>query len=230
MPVKYIAEVQGGREVALNGTADFQYWKHVLAPQGLAPTQCNNQAEIVLSAVELKWMGVRFSELSVAICVHEANEPEKAGIYLAAAFNTSRMFSFIERRCFHTPYRHARVSVSTHAPSSFQLTDDANTILQAERHGTTAPEERDNAWQGAIYLPSRITRAQKRYEVFFARLSGRTQITPFEDSLDLIQFAVSKRDPIFQLLIDSRFTGVEWRVRSNATHARSKTYKRGCVP
>lgn len=230
MAIKYIAEIKGGREVTLIGTADYEYWKDALVREQLAPVQISNRAELLLSAVELTWMGVRFRELSVSISVQEVNEPAKTGVYLAAAFNTSKVFSFIERHWFHTPYRHAQVSVSMRDRWSFQLTDHANTILQAKRLGTTTPKECDTLWEGAIYLPKRKSGAQKRFEVFFAKLSGRTEIAPFKDSLDLIQLAASKRDPILQSLSDSRFTGIEWRVRSNATHARSKTYERGCVP
>jgi hypothetical protein len=87
----------------------------------------------------------------------------------------------------------------------------------------------DNVWEGAIYLPDRKTTSQRHPEVFFARLSGATEIAPFEESRDVIQMAASKRDPVFQSLIDSNFTGTEWRVRNSAMHARSKTYKRAVL-
>ena len=230
MPVKYIAVVKGAREVSLAGAADYEFWKSRLEPERLVPVQINNAAEVLLSAVELKWMGVRFSELSLSMRVHEVDEPGKAGIYLASAFNTSKMFSFIERHWFHTPYRHAQVHVSAREPWSFQLTDNAETILQAVRHVNTAPTKCETAWEGAIYLPNRRAGSRAHFEVFFARLSGPTEIAPYDGAHDFIQLAASKHDPIFQSLSDSSFTAIEWRVRSNATHARSKTYKRGIVP
>lgn len=230
MPVKYIATVKGGREVALVGTADFGYWTDALHVERLNPVRINERAEILLSAVALKWMGVRFCELSVAIAVHENDQPSKAGIYLASAFNTSKVFSLFERNWFHTPYRCAQVKVSTRKPWSMQLSDGNCTMLQAERHGISAAKVCDTSWEGTIYLPHRGAPAQRRLEVFFARLCGATEIAPFERERDVVQFSVSKRDPVIQSLVDSRFTGIEWRVRSNATHARSKTYDRGVLP
>ena len=230
MPVKYIAVINGGREVSLYGTAGYDYWKARLARENLVPIQTSNGAELLLSAVELKWMGVRFSELSVSISAKEVGDTGKAGIYLASAFNTSKVFSLIERNWFHTPYCYAQVNVTTQTPWSFQLSDGANTILQARRHATVAPKECETGWKGAIYLPSRGRGPRQHFDVFFASLSGVTAIAPFDDSYDRIDLAAAKHAPIIQLLIDSGFTAREWRVRSNATHARSKTYKRGFVP
>jgi hypothetical protein len=90
----------------------------------------------------------------------------------------------------------------------------------------TSAKVSDTSWEGTIYLPHRGAAKRQRFEVFFARLCGATEIAPFENARDSVRFTVSKRNPIIQSLIDSRFTGIEWRVRSNATHARSKTYKR----
>jgi hypothetical protein len=229
MQQKYIAEIHGAHEVSLRGTADYEYWKDRLAHEELAPIRIHDRAQILLSAVELKWMGVRFSELSVSISVHEIDDPTKSGIYLAAAFNTSKLFTFFERHWFHTPYHHAQVNVIACEPWSFQLTDGEGILLKARRHGMTQPTETHTAWEGPIYLPHRPVAARKRFQVFFARLSGATEIVPFDSSQDSNQLAPSKRNPIFQSLLDSRFTAIEWRVRSNATHARSKTYNRGVV-
>jgi hypothetical protein len=230
MHVKYIAQVKGAREVTLIGSSAYKYWAQALARERLVPVATGNRAAVRLSGVELTWMGIRFRELSISIAVHEVEQPERTGVYLAAAFNTSKLFSFIERKWFHTPYCHAEVNVSTQNPWSFQLDDGGDTLLRAVRHASAALNEAESLWEGSIYLPSHDSRRPNRPELFFARLHGPTQIAAFDATRDEFCLAASKTHPILQSLIDSRFTGVEWRVRSNATHARSKTYKRGSVP
>jgi hypothetical protein len=230
MAAKYIADIKGAREMTLIGAANYEYWQRQLSPEVLVPVKLNNCAEVLLSAVELKWMGVRFRELSVSISVHDANRPSEAGLYLPAAFNTSRVFTFFERNWFHTPYCHAQVDVSTGQPWSIQLADEGSVILQVARSGTTPPNGCHTLFEGPIYLPSRQAGSRRRFEVFFARLAGETQIVPFDAERDSLQMAESARHPILKMLIESNFTGVQWRVRSNATHARSKTYERGMSP
>jgi hypothetical protein len=51
------------------------------------------------------------------------------------------------------------------------------------------------------------------------------EVYPFEPTTDTLVLP-SKHDPVWDRLGDSRFTGREWRIRENATHAKSKTYQR----
>ena len=63
-PIKYIAKVNGVRDITLVGSADHGYWMDQLAGRKLVPRNVNGRAEIWICAAQLKWMGIRFAELS----------------------------------------------------------------------------------------------------------------------------------------------------------------------
>jgi hypothetical protein len=223
--VKYVAEIHGAREVTLVAAADLAYWKDRLQGEGLFPHDNNGRAELLLSAVALKWMGIKFNELSLSVMAsHREDGSSRDGYYLIRAFNTSRLFSFCERVLFHTPYHRAGADVRAESPFSFRLTDGAETVLHAERLETTpARDEREDVWEGPIFLPGKTAATPGKQ--FFARLGGRTAIYPFS-SRDVLKVRPSGRHAVFQWLLHSHLAGVEWRVRGHATHARSKTYNR----
>ncbi len=225
-PVKYIAVVKGAREVTLIGAADYDYWANRLLPDNLQPESRNGRAEIGLSAVQLKWMGISFREFSVSIAVRDRVEPSIDGIYLDSAFSTSRMFAFIEKHHFRTPYCHSNIDVSVQDPWSLQLFDGDNSVIKSERHSAGDVERCDETWEVRIFLPNGERGSKPSNKLFFAKLSGATQVARFSASSDSLALKPSNQHAVVQSLVDSGFTGREWRVRSNATHARSKTYRR----
>jgi hypothetical protein len=225
-PVKYIAVVKGAREVTLIGSAEYDYWAARLLSDNLEPESRNGRAEVILSAVQLKWMGVSFREFSVSISVHDRVEPSIDGIYLVSAFSTSRMFAFIEKHHFRTPYCHSNIDVSVQAPWSLQLFDGVNPVIKSERHDAGDVESCDETWEVRIFLPNGARGSKPSDKLLFARLSGATQMASFSAASDSLNLTPSNQHAVVQSLVDSGFTGTEWRVRSNATHARSKTYRR----
>jgi hypothetical protein len=216
-PVKYIATIDGVRDVSLVGPADYTYSADRLAGEELVPLNVSGRAEIWICADKLKWMGVSFAELSVSIRIGVED------IFLISAFNTSRTFSWFERTCFHTPYRHAQIDVDSQSPQSFALYDGKDVSIRAERANRAASGQRDEVWQGRIYLPSHGNARNKR-RFFRARLSGASSISPFVSSSDILALHASPNHFVAQQLIDSHFRDVEWRVHTSATHARSKTF------
>jgi hypothetical protein len=104
-------------------------------------------------------------------------------------------------------------------------------LLDAEmRVGAGAPAREasrsgDDGWQGPIFLPRRSSRNNRRCSVFHANLRGYTQTYPFHPSLDALELRPSADSDVLQMLLDSHFTGKEWNVRADATHARSKTHR-----
>lgn len=218
-PIKYIATVDGVRDVTLVGAADYAYWADRLTGQELTPLNVSGRAEIWICADKLKWMGVSFAELTVSIRIGV----EGKDIFLISAFNTSRVFSWFERTCFHTPYRHAQIDVDSRSQQSFALYDGKDVSIRAERADGAAPAQSDDDWEGRIYLPSDGNSRKKR-RFFLARLSGKSDISPFVSSSDLLALHASPNHDVAHQLIDSHFRGIEWRVRMSATHARSKTY------
>ncbi|MBK8030527.1 MAG: hypothetical protein IPK17_13690 [Chloroflexi bacterium] len=87
-PIEYVTIVEPVLEVTLIGTADRAVW----APHFDLGAQTADPVTVVLSAVETTYMGVRFRELSLSLLLDDAK-----GI-LVHAFNSSRMFAFIERQ------------------------------------------------------------------------------------------------------------------------------------
>lgn len=78
--------------------------------------------------------------------------------------------------------------------------------------------EGDESWEGAIFLPSK-----RREKYFIAKLSGKSKVCPFIET-DRIELQADAKDVVFALLVNSGFAGKEWQMRSNAFHAKSKTY------
>lgn len=119
---------------------------------------------------------------------------------LLQAFNSNRFFAFCERTFFSTPYAHADVRV--------ELTKIAvDDVLRAEMPALPAPVvERPESWSGEVHLP--------KDRKFYAHLEGFTRkyafTGTFETTLDVL------RD----------FRPLEWSVREDATHRKSRTYKR----
>jgi hypothetical protein len=57
-PPKYVAEIRQVQEVALHGWADLGFWSDRLRPQGLDAVSDDNRAQLVLTAVAARWMGI----------------------------------------------------------------------------------------------------------------------------------------------------------------------------
>jgi hypothetical protein len=219
--MKYIAEIHNAREVCLVGAADLTFWQARLAPDELSPANIGGQAELWLTAVQLKWLGITFQELSVAVRL-EPIAASPPSVYLVSAYNTSRVLAWCERTCFQTPYQHAHVAVHAEQPWSFELRHD-NTVTLAAQSGRVASSTTvDETWTGTIFLPATGARTGRKF--FHAQLSGLVEVAPFDPSSARLDLRPSPHHPVVQLLADSQFTGSEWRARMNATHARSKTY------
>jgi hypothetical protein len=220
MPVKYVAEIKDVREMCLVGAADLEFWKTHLSQSRLSPTSFAGHARVFISAVKLKWMGIAFEELSIAIAI-DPPDSSTHSIYLASAFNTSRLLAWCERTFFQTPYEHAQITMQAEQPSSFELRDNtlATLVVQCQQTVPTITVEDD--WSVAIFLPP--ARPGPRRKFFHAKLSGPVQVAPFDAASTEFELHPSIQQPAIQWLIDSHFTPTEWRVRPNATHARSKT-------
>ena len=228
---KYIAEVRNSQEVTLYGLADLAYWTKKLQTQKLVPVEENGQARLMISAVASNWLGVRFREFLIAVLANPADffpDPgSSSGFYLLTAYNTSRAFSFIEQRYFQTPYTHGTVEVQCERQPSFLLKQRSGEMLRAVRHAQPPSTPRvDEVWEGAIFLPPRPAQARGPGKVFYARLEGLTEISPFQPAEDSIKITSMASEPVLSWLLESGFTGWEWHVRSSATHARSNTYPR----
>ena len=221
MPVKYVAEIKNVREICLVGSADLEFWKTHLSPLRLAPINFAGHARVLVSCVKLKWMGIAFEELSIAIPI-DSRDSGTQSIYLASAFNTSRLLAWCERTFFQTPYEHARITMRAEQPWSFELREDTLSTLavHCQRVAPTAKVEDD--WTGSIFLPVKGQRTKRKF--FHAKLTGPVQVVPFAETFAELRLRPSMQQSAIGLLVDSHFAPSEWRVRPNATHARSKTF------
>ena len=232
-PIKYVAEIKDAREVTLLGKADLAFWDTWLQADDLRPVNSDGKARVFISAVASKFRGVRFSELSISIGIFmEDNPAQQDAVYLVQAFNSSRLFSFIERTLFHTPYCRQQVQVDSCLPTSFHVIQDQGVSLGAamapESNGSQREPIRSGQerWEGPIFLPGRKRGKSHQGQLFYARLHGDTQVYAFNPSTDVITLRPTQRFPVLQALVDSHFSGQEWILRRTATHARSKTMRR----
>jgi hypothetical protein len=215
--IKYVVKVPHVREVSLYGNADLAFWRERLAPEGLAPRDENGRAELLLIAAHMRWMGVWFSELSISIAL-ESEAPAK--MFLIHAFNSIPWFAWVERVLFQTPYYPGQTRLETRAPLALEVEGQLSARMTAAREPAWSGAE---SWEGGILLPRELSRTAKAEKLFYARLSGQTEIYPFTPN-DTLQWAAASPSPIIQALRDSHFTGKEWHVRADATHAKSQTY------
>lgn len=226
--IPYIATIQHVREVALVGTTDLDYWTRHLRALRLYPHNIAGHAELLISVPRLRWMGLSFCELSIAVRVSLAPDGSSDdGIYLAYAFNSRRLLALIERSWFSTPYHHAQIELHEKPPCGFSLHDGVHVVIDArqgspERDGMNQLEH----WERTLYLPPASPAAMSVPKQFHARIAGQTTIFPFIAEADTFVAHPSLRHAGLDCLIDGGFTPHEWQLRLDAIHARSKTYCR----
>ncbi|MFV9503786.1 MAG: hypothetical protein AB4911_04390 [Oscillochloridaceae bacterium umkhey_bin13] len=126
----YSAVIDHVQEVLLYGSADLAYWQDHLAPVGLAPTPYADRAALVLAAPALRWANLPFCELTLGVFVGQASSGTPSSeLYLASAYNSSRLLTWLERQLFQTPYTHRAIAVTATNPA---------TIIPDEWHLRTA--------------------------------------------------------------------------------------------
>ncbi len=215
--MKYVAALKHVREVSLVGTVDFGFWKQRLKKEGLEPQETEGKAQILVVGAEAKFRGIRFRELSFSVMVC-------GGMFLVRAFNSSRFFAFCERVFFSTPYYGADVRISAAQPVFVRMTDVGEGVFEVEMKGENraASSSRQDGWEGPVFLPG-------NGKAFVARIGGESRRYPFLNS-DSMTIKPAAKDGVLRSLLDSSFSPIEWIVREDAAHAKSKTYKRDEIP
>jgi hypothetical protein len=234
--IDYVAELTHVREVSLLGTADLAFWKDRLLKEELVPAEADGRAQLLVVAADAGFMGVRFRELSFSVLISlPGDRSRQDGAFLVQAFNSIRFFAFCERAFFATPYFPGDVRVSISAPVSIQLGKGGAVVFRAEMPadpstpGRSPSRTGEDGWAGPVFLPANRGKDGPG-NVFFARLGGQTQTYPFLPTEDKVVIEPSPDAEVLQALLDSGFAGKEWAVRADATHAKSKTYKRSGMP
>ena len=223
------------REVSLLGSADLGFWAERLRVEGLTPVEHAGRARVLVVACDSKFFGVRFRELSFSVFVRRPDASEGSdAAYLVQAFNSSRFFAWSERTWFSTPYRHGTIDVDVGLPTSVRLVLAGQAVFSAvmsadSADSTTQTRELSRngfeSWDGAIFLPGSKHGQGTSNRLFFAKIQGETQAYAFAPA-DTLTLSPSSGHPILQALIDSHFIVDEWLIRRDATHAKSKTFRR----
>ncbi len=209
------------------------FWKEWLARECLVPAEKDGHAQVLIIAGDLKFKGIRFREISFCVFVDVEKDGEKpGGAYLIQAFNTSRLFAFCERVFFSTPYRHGDVRVSASVPASTQLVIDGECPFEAKMRDDDSTvvrepsQQREDGWEGPVFLPGTRSGRSREGKMFFARVTGMTQTYPVQANRDTVTLRPSPQSAVFQALLDSHFVAKQWILREDAIHAKSKTYSR----
>jgi hypothetical protein len=228
-PLKYVAEISHVREVSLRGAADLTFWKNKLERENLTLAERDGQAQILITAADARYMGMRFREVSFSILTSSYKGVEIAGAYLVQAFNSNRFFAFCERTLFSTPYSQADVRVSCR-PVFVKCIPTREVVFQADMHADISAPSREpvrcgvDGWEGPVFLPRGKGRERRDGKFFVAKITGDTRLYPFLPSEDSLLLSPAPGSEVIQALIDSGFACKEWAVREDATHAKSKTY------
>jgi hypothetical protein len=237
--VKYVAELAHVREVSLLGTADLAFWKGRLLKEDLVPAEDEGKAQLLIVAADSKFMGVRFREVSFSVLVSRHDEgTRRDAAFLVHAFNSCWSFAFCERVFFSTPYQYGDVRVAASLPPSIQLIKGSEVVFLAKMQADAPAPRREpsrsgeDGWEGPVFLPGDQRRKVYQGNFFFAKIRGHTRTYPFLHPEDSITARPSRDSQILQALIDSHFAGTAWAIREDATHAKSRTYKRShrCAP
>jgi hypothetical protein len=231
-PPKYIAQLQHVREVSLVGGADLAWWTEHLLGEGLLPAVTAGRAQIMISGIDSKFMGLPFRELVIAaFTTSSPGSDQRDGAYLLHAFNSSRLLAWSERTLFSTPYVHAQVDVAIGPPAKLLIMQSNKQLLRAELAdgdpaGSRQPQRAgDELWEGPIYLPSRPGGDPASRQQFYGRVGGFTRTYSF-DPRDSLALEPPASAPVLQILLDSGFAATQWAIRDDAHHARSKTVRR----
>jgi hypothetical protein len=231
--VKWAAELAHVQEVSLLGTADLAFWKDLLLKEDLLSAAFGGQAQLLITAANAKYMGVRFRELSLSVVVSSPDGGTgQDAAYLVRAFNSCRFFAFCERVFFSTPYYHGDVRVSVSLPTSMHLVKKGEVVFAAQMGADPAGRGREpsrcgeDGWDGPVFLPEGRRRGGRQGKLFVARLRGYTQRYAFLAGTDSVAIRPLPDSEVLQALMDSHFVAKEWIIRADATHAKSKTYKR----
>ena len=221
-PVKYIAELEHVREVSIACEGDLQFWQDYLRRHELVPLSRDGRAHILIVAAKMRYMGLLFSEVSFSVEVVNPLNTEVPAAFLISAFNSSRLFAWSERLFFRTPYVRAGCDMQLDPPAAW--VDDGHARLFEASMGSDTllarAGETIDGWEGVIFLDRQ---AQRRRRFYFAKLQGGTIKQPFSPDRDRFACKPSSAHPVFEMLVNSRCTPVEWIIRGDALHARSKT-------
>jgi len=219
--MKYAAIIDKVHEVTLWGKASFDFWRNFLKGCDLFPYNDNDNAVVVISAINSKFKGIKFSELSVSIKVsYSENGSTDDGFYLIRAYNSIRFFAWVERNIFKTPYYTGKIILNNAVPAKLELTSGGTKRLEFEMENNNAcMEEKFEQLEFKVSLPDN---GERKY--FYASIEGITETYNFSRG-DIFKIA-DNAGGVWEMLKESGFLPLTWYIRKSAIHKKSKTFKR----
>ncbi|MDB5351409.1 MAG: hypothetical protein JWN86_2656 [Planctomycetota bacterium] len=228
---KYVAVLPHVSEIALLGRADLGFWRDRMKPDRLVPEEFDGKARVLISAIESKFLGLTFREVCISVFARREDDGDgRQGIYLAAAFNTSRIFATMERAFFSTPYQRGEIELAVHLPGAIRLTGVSGGSLRLAMSaapvgkGRTPSRTGIEGWDGVVFLPGTGRDRNKVGKWFLARIGGQTQAYAFSPTDDVVAIEHATGLPSLRAITDSGFSGEEWTIREDSAHARTKTF------
>ncbi len=226
--VKYIAQLNGVRELGLFGVADLSWWRKQFTEEFVEPIDVDGRAQVLVTGLDSRWMGIPFRDITVFIAARSRFGSRESGFFLASAFNASRFMAGVERWWFHLPYQfRGDLDVGLGNRLAFRVGEPANADVDAELGSRDSSCETETACEmgfaGPLFLPRGRDGTRARW--LSVRVHGQTSTFEFDAERDRFEIHSEPPDSIFAKLHASGFRGLEWHVRRNATHARSKTFQ-----
>lgn len=203
-------------EVTLVGKVQAHLWQPLLDGEAVTIRQTQGEADVLISAVDARYYGIRFRELSVSIGV---GEPGDNRYFLVQAYNSLRVFAWVEQRWFRTPYAPATMTVS---PEHITLKQGQTEVFSASRPAASPVLQSGYECRDVrLDLPRRLRQHPSQPHYFFARLEGDTQYYAGTDTR--LTLRSGGHDPVFAALEAARLRIEAWSVRLTARHSKSRT-------
>jgi hypothetical protein len=226
--VTYDVTLSGVQEVCLAGTADLAYWEKLLRPEGLAPAVKDGRAELSVCAMASRFMGIGFREAVLTVATTATpGSGRKDGLYLVTAVNSNPFFAWVERQTNQAPYQSGTV-VAAIEPTRTALGWGEGRLMGVQAVMTApaaAQRSVQEPFEGPVYLPKDLSPKRPQGAYFAVRLSGTTDVSPFDKRRDSFLLGNDSL-AVVKHLRRSHFVPQEWRVRRDATHAKSGTLSR----
>jgi hypothetical protein len=213
----YITIIEPVLEVTLICQGKVALWETFLANEGIMLPSDQDKVEIVLSAVEARYMGMKFRELSCSLRINETQ------VFLVHAFNSNYLFALAERTFFRTPYYHGNLAVTPH---HIRLMNQEKPLLEAtlpKAVSVTHCQEEADEWQ--ILLPSALRKQPTLPHYFNARLEGSTRYYAVLPDRPVL-FVGAGLPNSLKPLGESEIIVEKWLVRDRARHSKSQTFTR----
>lgn len=214
---RYATVVEPVLEITLICQGNVDPWQRLLTTEGFTLPPSQDKIEIILSAVEARYMGVKFRELSCSLRIDETQA------FLVHAYNSNSLFALAERAFFRTPYYHGDLRVNSH---HIRLTNQGKPLLEASLP-ETAPvshsQEETNRWQ--IWFPSALRKQPTIPHYFNAKLEGYTRYYQVPANPSVMLLGVGLPDNL-KPLRESEIIIEKWLVRDRARHSKSQTLTR----